>query len=395
MSKSEPFDEKLIPFTCTYGLFDHDKKYLSGNLDEESKKDAVIYLKNPKSAEKQYFCVERKNGYCIVNYDVKAHFASHFWHKLFPNLEAIILISFIIFFITILILSSLSFGKKLKKELRPLLEQVEQIQKRELSFEIKYSKVKEFNDVIFSLDHMKTALSQSLKKQWEAEQERKFHIAALAHDIKTPLTIIKGNAELIKEENVLSEIYHHADSINKSSDKIERYINLLIEVTKNNTVLVTKPETMNLQEFINKIIAESENLCKAENIILLYEKVEFNVVIKFDKDLLLRAVLNIVKNAIEHSFSGSKINLYFSCSDDEFCVKIEDFGTGFTEEALKNAKEQFYTEKKQRAEEHYGLGLYIADSVAKSNGGTLELYNKSGQPGAVVRLTIPIDRLKK
>lgn len=44
---------------------------------------------------------------------------------------------------------------------------------------------------------------------------------------------------------------------------------------------------------------------------------------------------------------------------------------------------------------NYGLGLYIADSVAKNNGGTLELYNKSGQPGAVVRLTIPIDRLKK
>lgn len=388
IAKSEPFEKSLIPFTCYYGLYDLDKNYTDGNYDEKLKNEGKAFLENPKLVKGRYYCVDRKDGYCVIKYDISAHFAYPALHKLFPNLEFILVVSFIIFFITIIILTALNFGKNLKKELRPLLEQVEQIEKKELEGETNYCRVREFNEVLLSMNHMKKELAQSLKKQWEIEQERKFHISALAHDIKTPLTIIKGNAELIREENNLLEIHNYAESINNSTDKIEKYTKLLIDVTKNNSALICNVEEIKIEAFIYKIILESEKLCKTKNITLSYEKLNSDLSISMDRELITRAILNIVKNAVDYSLPNKNVKMIFSCTSGVFSVEVEDFGPGFSDEALKKAKEQFYTEKKERSEEHYGLGLYIADSIAQNNGGGMEIYNKPKQSGAIVRFVI-------
>lgn len=388
ISQSKPFDKSLVPFTCYYGLYDLDKNYTDGNYDEQLKNEGKLFLENPKLVKGRYYCVDRKDGYCVIKYDLKAHFAYPSLHKFFPNLEFMLFISFIILFITIIILTAFSFGKNLKKELISLLEQVEQIEKKELECETNYCRVREFNEVLLSMDHMKKDLAQSLKRQWEIEQERKFHISALAHDIKTPLTIIKGNAELIREEDNLLEIYNYAKSINNSTDKIEKYIKLLIDVTRDCSTLISNSEEIRLETFSSNLIFESEKLCKTKNIALVYEKLKSDLKIKGDKELLIRAILNIVKNAVDYSFPNGKIELSFTCTNEVFSVEVEDFGLGFSDEALKKAKEQFYTDKKERAEEHYGLGLYITDSVAQNNGGVLEIYNKPKQSGAIVRFRI-------
>lgn len=69
-----------------------------------------------------------------------------------------------------------------------------------------------------------------------------------------------------------------------------------------------------------------------------------------------------------------------------FQIKVEDFGTGFSTDALRHATEQFYTEKKERSEDHYGLGLYFADMVAKEHNGKLRVENKADGNGAEVTL---------
>ncbi|HCL03929.1 MAG TPA: hypothetical protein DHW61_16235 [Lachnoclostridium phytofermentans] len=229
ISNSEPFDKSLIPFTCKYGLFDFDGNYLSGDFSEEVVDDAKVFIKDPKESNNLFILIERANEYCVVQYDISAHFSSNILHKLFPKLELMYLMLFFTIFVAIVINNALNFGRKLKKELKPVLEEISQIQNRELNVERKNSKITEFNDILLSLYDMETALSQSLKKEWETEQKRKSNISALAHDIKTPLTIIKGNSELILEENNIAEMYQLADIINSNSDKIERYIKLLID----------------------------------------------------------------------------------------------------------------------------------------------------------------------
>jgi K+-sensing histidine kinase KdpD len=78
------------------------------------------------------------------------------------------------------------------------------------------------------------------------------------------------------------------------------------------------------------------------------------------------------------------IKLYVDYTDNNLVISIEDFGKGFTHESLKYARDQFYTDKTERSEEHYGLGMYFASNVAEKYNGSVTYYNKPDQTGAVV-----------
>lgn len=383
ISQSDPFDKALIPFICKYGLFDFNGNYLSGDFSEDIVDDAKVFIKDAKKYNYPFLLIERANEYCVVQYDVSAHFSSNILHKLFPNLELMYLILFLIIFVLIVVNNALNFGRKLKRELKPVLEEISQIQDRELNVERKKSNISEFNNILLSLYDMETALSLSLKKEWDTEQKRKSNISALAHDIKTPLTVIKGNSELILEEDDITEIYQLADIINSNSDKIERYIKLLIDETKNN-LTTGNEEKVALTALIADIIKESEAMCILKGIELITLNKTSDVEIMINRDLLERAILNLIKNAIEYTVLKNMIKLYIEYESNKLVISIEDFGKGFTDESLKYAKDQFYTDKTERSEEHYGLGMYFASNVAEKYNGSVTYYNKPNQTGAVV-----------
>lgn len=380
---SRPFDKTLIPHTCRYGLFDISGNYLSGSLSSSGIEDGKAFIKGTYRGKVFYFLIKRADGYCVVKYDLSAHFASPALDKVFPKPELSAIILFLILFVIIAANNALVFGKKLKKELDPVLEEIAQVRTRELNAAPKKSGVKEINDILLALYDMESALEQSLKKEWETEQKRKSNISALAHDIKTPLTIIKGNSELILEENSIKEVYPLADIINRNSDKIERYVKLLLEETNHNFPEDSE-ERIGLTELVAVITAESEAFLNTTGI----ELIACNRITKgeavVNRDSIIRAVLNLVKNAAEHTAFNKTLKLTFHCAENRFVIEVEDYGKGFTGEALKYAKNQFYTEDSERSGEHYGLGMYYADTVAERYHGSLWYYNKPDQTGAIV-----------
>lgn len=383
IAQSEPFDVSLIPNTSTYGIFDTNHQYIEGTFDANMIEEARNVIKNESRSEYIFYIIPRAEGVCVIQYDINVHFSSSFLNRIFPKPEMTAIFAFLLVFIGILVSSAASVGKKLKRELSPVLEVVDQIQRKELQFEAKYSAITELNQVLIALNDMRIALSQSLEHEWETEQIRKSHISALAHDIRTPLTIMKGNAELILDETELTQIYENATIINDNTDKIERYIKLLIDATKGEPIVATNNKSISIMSLISEIIFEAEILCKTQNISLETKVSHHNEIVIVDQELILRAILNIVKNAIEHSKSGTKVCVEFIYEEGILQVSIEDFGAGFSEEALGNATKQFYTDRKERANENYGLGMYIASVVAESYGGTIEFFNKS-EEGAIV-----------
>jgi signal transduction histidine kinase len=391
IAQSEPFDKNLIPHICQYGLYDKAGNYSSGDFNKEVQADANRLLKKGESKYYRFFLINRSDGYCIIQYNISAHFASPVLHRLFPKLELELIILFVILFVMIVIFNALFFEKRLKKELMPVLDEIEQIQSRELTIVRKYSKIKEINDILSSLNDMEMALSQSLKKEWETEQKRKTNISALAHDIKTPLTIIKGNTELIMEEDNIVNIYQFAEIINNSSDKIERYIKLLIQETNNNLV-EEKDEKFMLSKLIADIITESEAICKTSDIQLIISNTAVDSEVCMNKDKIERAVINLLKNAVEHTTQQKIIKISFESSDYKLSIRIEDFGNGFSEDAFIHAKDQFYTEKTERSEEHYGLGMYFANQVAENYNGCITYYNKPDNTGSVVVFELMITK---
>lgn len=84
-------------------------------------------------------------------------------------------------------------------------ETAERVEREDLDFEREYSDIQEVDHVLGALYQMKEALQKSLKEQWDIKRQKEDQIASLAHDIKTPLTIIRGNTELLLEEETEEE----------------------------------------------------------------------------------------------------------------------------------------------------------------------------------------------
>lgn len=379
---SRTFSKELLPEACEYALFDSEGKYLEGNSEDIDKLRKCLAGKR---LQNDYKIVVREDGYCVICYSIRAHFSNAALHKWIPYLEATIIVLFAIIFLLIITINALCFGRKLRRKLTPLLEEILHIKERDLVFAAGYSDIREFNEILLSLNDMKEALANSLKKEWATEQRRKENISALAHDIKTPLTIIKGNVELLREETEIEEIYACADTINENTDKIEHYIRLLIEETNGVDVVI---EEIDLPELIKGIKEQSGVLCNTEQLPLVIKenwskqnkgKIE-------GAERIQRAVLNIVANALEHTDRKKGIQLTFEEDEGLVCIRVEDYGNGFSEEALLHATEQFFTEKKERSGAHYGLGLHFAEKVAKEHGGRLCIRNKKQEKGAEVTL---------
>lgn len=130
-----------------------------------------------------------------------------------------------------------------------------------LDFEVTYSRIAEINDIIKSLDIMKSELKNSLNDKWEMERIQKEQTAAMAHDIKTPLTIIKGNAELINEGKLSDEEYKFTQNILTEVENMEGYIKTLIEIMTCDKEMKLKKKTINFDKFICEVINQAESMC--------------------------------------------------------------------------------------------------------------------------------------
>ena len=192
VDKGLKLDEDKIPYPSKYVFLNEKNEIFKTNLSKDELENANKYLKGENFKSKYiYSKISYEGGTCVIGYDIKAHFTSRYWNELIPYPEILLIGIFFIGFIGIACIIAVKFGKKIKKELYPLKASTEKIINQDLDFEIIPSNVKEFNDVLNSISNMRVALKKSLQTQWYIEQEKKNQICALAHDIKTPITIIK------------------------------------------------------------------------------------------------------------------------------------------------------------------------------------------------------------
>ena len=108
-------------------------------------------------------------------------------------------------------------------------------------------------------------------------------------------------------------------------------------------------------------------------------------------DQVVRAVMNIIKNAAEHTPEGGTIHISIEEQSGELTFTVEDTGSGFTKEALLHGTEQFFMDDTSRSGgAHYGIGLFSAKSIAEKHGGRILLTNSKKTGGAKVEICFPL-----
>ncbi len=275
-------------------------------------------------------------------------------------------------------------------QLSPLFEATEKVAEQNLDFEVGHSKIKEFEDVLCSFSDMKNNLKSSLEKQWSAEQLQKEQIAALAHDLKTPLTVIQGNIDLISETELDDEQRLYAGYIIESSGQMGVYIRTLIDISRTVAGYQLNLEEFDIADYMEQIEAQANSLCLTKEICLHMETGANLGTFKADKLLLERAIMNVIGNALDYSPPKGTVYVEVQKLDGFLQISIIDEGSGFTPEALHHAQEQFFMGNKSRTSNmHFGMGLYITSSIIKQHNGQLILKNSNKTKGAQVIIKIP------
>ena len=149
--------------------------------------------------------------------------------------------------------------------MQSLLTSIDQIKKQELDYEVSYCGVKEIDDCLLSMDEMRSALKDSLNRQWKTEQDKNNQMSALAHDIKTPLTVVRGNAELLLETALTEEQRNYTNYITGSALQIQNYVQTLIEVTKSVEDYEHHPEIIESDTLLHEIKKQALGLAEVRS----------------------------------------------------------------------------------------------------------------------------------
>ena len=382
-----------IPMGIEYALLDKNYQLIETTLDENELEQAMRYATTgtiDQNLQKKYLLVTRENEYVVLQYYIGAQYTNEWMNKYLPSPDILLIVLIAAGGIFVCLLLTARFAKNLRLQLVPLFEATSEVAKQNLDFEVGHSNIKEFEDVLISFSHMKESLKASLEHQWKAEQMQKEQIAALAHDLKTPLTVIQGNADLISETELDEEQCLYAEYIISSSEQMQLYIRTLIDISRAATGYQLHVEDIDLPAYVEQLQRQIGALCQTKKIGLQLEIEHLPAVLSADKLLLERAIMNVVNNALDYSQQDSSISISITGGKGNLQILVTDAGPGFSQEDLLHAEEQFYMADHSRSSNlHFGMGLFITKSIVQQHGGQLILSNSEKTGGAQVTMKIP------
>ena len=381
-----------IPMGIEYALLDKNYQLIETTLDETELEQAMRYATtgaSDQNLQKRYLLITRENENVVLQYYIGAQYTNEWMNEHLPSPDILLIVLIAAGGIFVCLLLTTRFAKKLRLQLVPLFEATSEVAKQNLDFEVGHSNIKEFEDVLISFSHMKESLKASLEQQWKAEQMQKEQIAALAHDLKTPLTVIQGNADLISETELDEEQRLYTEYISSSSEQMQLYIRTLIDISRATTGYQLHMEDINLPAYVEQLQGQIAALCQTKKIGLQIEIESLPAVLSADKLLMERAILNVVNNALDYSPQDSHISILIAGDKRSLKISVTDAGPGFSQEDLLHAEEQFYMADRSRSSNlHFGMGLFITKSIVRQHGGQLILSNSEKTGGAQVTILI-------
>ena len=393
---SKVFNPDKLPDGTSYVFLTRDFKLKKSNMPVNLQEESLLnyQFKNAHGGRYGYFqSFERSDGIVIVNYQLSPRYRNEWMNQHFPNANLLMIGSMIVSVILIFMALTLLYASRLRQQLRLILRATERIAEQDLDFQTSQSTIKEFNQVLSGLDHMRVALRESLMENWKAEQDKQNQISALTHDLKTPLTVARGNAELLAMTPLNAEQTDLLEHFQKGIAQVDAYVKELAELTKASLKKTLTLEEVPVKEFVEDIYDQTLSLAQTKQINVVFDKKDIakETIGNWDKSLLNRAFMNILSNAVEHTPSGSQLLLTARVEDDEFKFICLDSGPGFSLESLEKATQLFYQEDKSRqSRNHSGLGLTIANDIIRLHHGSLSLSNDNGTGGARVTIILPL-----
>ena len=265
----------------------------------------------------------------------------------------------------------------IKRAIRKLTFTTNEIRKGNLNAKLSYEEDDDFQELANSIESMRLSLSASVQRQDILEIEKKEIIANISHDLRTPITSIRGYVQGLKDGVARTEATQreYLETIESKTYMIESLLNDLFEITRfdTNNIKLNK-QVVGLKAFLMDCVDELESdVTKVGGKISLHYIIK-DITVQIDPEKLMRVFINVIENAIKYR-SGAPLEIIILANqdDDGVFINISDNGIGVNEDDLSKIFERFYRSDKSRNMDisGSGIGLSICKEIIASHGGKI------------------------
>ena len=233
-------------------------------------------------------------------------------------------------------------------------------------------------------------LKQDIERRKELEQQRRNFFIAVSHELKTPLTILKGQIEnMILGYGDYKDHEKYLPQAFDSAERIEQLVREIIAITKTeNTDISGSLCEVSLADTVRETVETIMPLAEEKNIVI-HDQIEGDLTLTVDQKLWGKALSNIIGNAVRHSPEGAEVFISLETADGKQTLTVINTGVSIPEQDLPNMFTPFYRADKSRnrATGGSGLGLYIVKTIADLHGMTCSVENTDQGVAFYIHLT--------
>ena len=273
------------------------------------------------------------------------------------------------------------YRKKLRDPITQLQNGVERIQEDNLDFHIEYDGDDELGRLCCSMEKMRRELRQKHKALWESLEQRKLLNASVSHDLRTPITVLKGYLDYLEKnipQDKLTEdmLLDTVSSMQGAVNRLELYVESVRDIEKIENIEIEK-RSENVKLLLNELRSNVQQLTGNKEIIISNDITVDKI--QIDKGVFFRILENLLQNALRYAEKQVSINL--SHKKDFLILTVKDDGKGFSAADLEKATTVFYSNDKEK--QHFGIGLSVCKILCEKHGGLLYVGNQK-EKGAYV-----------
>ena len=262
----------------------------------------------------------------------------------------------------------LFYRNKLKRPLAELRLASEKISQNDLDFTVVVHNRDELGQLCASFETMRAALAHNFSEVWRQMEERKRLNAAFAHDLRTPLTVLKGHNEMLQFSGD-EQTRATAVTMQRHISRLEHYVDTMSQLRRLEDTQPVYRQTP-LKVLVASLYESGTILCEQAGKRFSMENRITSLSLPLDGDLISRVYGNLIANAVR--YAASQVELCLEETAEGLLLSVSDDGPGFDKNSLEKATEPYFTGEKA---DHFGLGLYTSKILCEHHDGWLRIEN--------------------
>lgn len=319
--------------------------------------------------------------------------------RLVRHLSRDMLVSFmlvtVIATICFFIIYFLLFIKRIVKDMTYISDRIIDIADGKSDEKIIIERQDEIGEIAGRINEMTEQINQLITSERDALQSNKDLIACVAHDLRTPITSVKGYLDLALDTKHydLEQRQKYVRIAQTKANRLEYLIHDLFNYTKLTSGEITLHRSkIDLVQLVEQMVEEFYPLFQEEELECTTKYNISYLEMNMDGELIARAVQNLLSNAIKYGKDGKHVYVELECLEQEVQIRVTNYGLVIPEESIKHLFDKFYRVERSRNVKTggTGLGLNIAQEIVHLHGGRIQVT--SGASGTCFTIALPLHK---